>query len=123
MYDDRTIGVISSYPVSKIINTTIITPSNERRTLSPELFKKLKPTKGDTVFFFTNNHVGILPQTDVIQFKRAPENQRFDHGRVRAYRSAIDAKYWIRVVLVDAVPFWIPAYKLDQIEVGYAKSA
>lgn len=112
------LGIIDSFVIDTIVGNTIYSSDGVSMTLSDIGTAKLKPEVGSRYYLFSGGLIGILSADDIDAERTLNEKARYIRAHVAARRSAIESKYWIRVIQEGDMHHWLPAYPLSVLQMS-----
>lgn len=112
------LGIIDSFVIDSIVGNTIYSSDGVSMTLSDIGTAKLKPEVGSRYYLFSGGLIGILSADDIDAERTLNEKARYIRAHVAARRSAIESKYWIRVIQEGDMHHWLPAYPLSVLQMS-----
>ena len=104
------IGVLDHFVITKTTRNGVYGNDGATVQVGQNGLRKLQSKLGDICYLFSGGLVGILPAEDIDNIRLLKENARYVKAHVDARQRAIDSKFWIRVIQLEADYCWIPAY-------------
>ncbi|QXO10962.1 hypothetical protein pEaSNUABM54_00136 [Erwinia phage pEa_SNUABM_54] len=115
---NETLGIVDSFIIDTIVGNTLYSSDGVSMTLSDIGAAKLRPEVGSRYYLFSGGLIGILSADDIDAERTLNEKARYIRAHVAARRSAIESKYWIRVIQEGDLHHWLPAYPLSVLQMS-----
>lgn len=112
---NSTLGIIDEFDIAAIDGDAVLGRGGRCVMLTTTIMEKMDPQVGDRFFVFTGNLVGTLKVGERV-YKDRGESARYQYAFQKARSRMVNGHYWLRVVLIDQIPLWVPAFELPAVE-------